>query len=227
MSSDEAAYEAARRAEEAARGAEASREVDLPAFPWQPPRPTARLELQEFTKPQYQTFGTIADTIAGAARMAGFGDAMYYSVPGGFAILVRPEAIDANLRPLTPRFLDSNNPEVTPWLVRMIQLVNEAYNGPGNSRQIAVIVTNRSIDESEELSEISAGELERLLAGGANALPEAVRNAPRPAGCKATAMVYHFQRTQNGRLDQRFVRAADERRIARRHLDRARLTALA
>lgn len=150
---------------------------------------------------------------------------MYYSVPGGFAILVRPETIGTDLYPLAPRFLDDLEPADKPWLVKMIERVTTAYSVPSNSRQIAVIVTDAAIDASADLPVISSGQLERAFSGGAEVLPAHIRNAAKPRGCKATAMVYHFANS-SGQIAQRFVDAAREGQIARRHLDRARLTAL-
>ena len=151
---------------------------------------------------------------------------MFYSVPGGFAILVQPEVIGSNLSPLSPRFLADTDAAEKPWLVKMVEYVSEAYNGPKNSRQIAILVTNRTIQPTEELSETSSEQLQRVFDGGARDLPSSVRNTSRPTGCKATALVYHFQIKANGKVHQRFVASSTEPQLARRHLERAQLTAL-
>jgi hypothetical protein len=198
----------------------------LPNFPWQPPRPTARLELKVLNKPEYKTFGDIADAIESAANKAGFGDAVFYSVPGGFAVLVQPEVIGSNLSPLSPRFLTDTYANEKPWLVKMVEYISEAYNGPKNSRQIAILVTDRTIQPTEKLTETSSEQLQRVFDGGARDLPASVRDTPRPSGCKATAMVYHFQIKSNGKVHQRFVASSKEPQLARTHLERAQLTAL-
>jgi hypothetical protein len=151
---------------------------------------------------------------------------MYYSVPGGFAVLVQPEVIGSNLSPLSPRFLDDINETQKPWLVKLVEAVSEPYSGPKNSRQIAILVTDRTIQPTANLTETSYEEMEQTFAGGNRALPHNVRNTPRPAGCKATALVYHFQIKSNRKVHQRFVTASKEPQLALRHLEKAKLSAL-
>lgn len=194
------------------------------AFPWQPPRPSARLELTVFNGPQYTTLGRIADGLAGAAEKAGLTDVTYFSVPGGFAILLRPERIDATLAPLVPRH-DSD--EAGP-LEGLFSFLSGVFASTIDRRQFAFIVTNRTIEANADLVDYTPDQLEQAFDGGAKALPASVRLRSRPAGCKVTAMVYHFRRQRDDRLNQSFASAPqDEPGIAREHLTRAGLAGLA
>jgi len=192
----------------------------LPAFPWQPPRPSARLELAVFGGAQYATLGRIADGLAGAAKKAGLTDISYFSVPGGFAILLRPERIDANLAPLVPRHERGEGNA----LEGLFSFLSGVFASTIDRRQFAFIVTNRAIEANAELVDYTPSQLEKAFGRGAQALPASVRRTARPAGCKVTAMVYHFRRQRDDRLDQSFASAPqDEPVIARTHLARAGL----
>jgi hypothetical protein len=205
-----------------ANGAQTSQDV-LPAFPWQPPRPSARLELTVFNGQQYTTLGRIADGLAGAAEKAGLTDVTYFSVPGGFAILLRPERIDATLAPLVPRH-DSD--EAGP-LEGLFSFLSGVFASTIDRRQFAFIVTNRTIEANADLVDYTPDQLEAAFGRGAKALPASVRLRSRPAGCKVTAMVYHFRRQRDDRLNQSFASVAKEPVIAREHLARAGLAGLA
>jgi len=205
-----------------ANGAQTSQDV-LPAFPWQPPRPSARLELTVFNGPQYTTLGRIADGLAGAAEKAGLTDVTYFSVPGGFAILLRPERIDATLAPLVPRH-DSD--EAGP-LEGLFSFLSGVFASTIDRRQFAFIVTNRTIEANADLVDYTPSQLEAAFGRGAKALPASVRLRSRPAGCKVTAMVYHFRRQRDDRLNQSFASVTQAPVIAREHLARAGLAGLA
>lgn len=205
-----------------ANGAQTSQDV-LPAFPWQPPRPSARLELTVFNGPHYTTLGRIADGLAGAAEKAGLTDVTYFSVPGGFAILLRPERIDATLAPLVPRH-DSD--EAGP-LEGLFSFLSGVFASTIDRRQFAFIVTNRTIEANADLVDYTPSQLEAAFGRGAKALPASVRLRSRPAGCKVTAMVYHFRRQRDDRLNQSFASVTQAPVIAREHLARAGLAGLA
>ncbi len=205
-----------------ANGAQTSQDV-LPAFPWQPPRPSARLELTVFNGPQYTTLGRIADGLAGAAEKAGLTDVTYFSVPGGFAILLRPERIDATLAPLVPRH-DSD--EAGP-LEGLFSFLSGVFASTIDRRQFAFIVTNRTIEANADLVDYTPDQLGAAFGRGAKALPASVRLKLRPAGCKVTAMVYHFRRQRDDRLNQSFASITQAPVIAREHLARAGLAGLA
>ncbi|MFN7056724.1 hypothetical protein [Hyphomonas sp.] len=194
----------------------------LPPFPWQPPRPTARLELTQFAGPQYQTLGAIADRLEAAANTAGLSDVTYFSVPNGFAMLSRPERIDGQLTPLVPRY-DGGEEGMLESLFRFL---SGAFSSTIDRRQIALIVTNRVIAPTSTLVDYTPAQLEAVFGRGIPELPEDVRRAARPEGCKVTAMVYHFRRGGNDRLSQSFADAPQESTIARQHLVRAGLSAL-
>jgi hypothetical protein len=134
------------------------------------------------------------------------------------------------LSPLAPRFLDYIDETQKPWLVKLVELISVPYSGPNsgpkNSRQIAILVTDRTIQPTANLTETSYEEMERVFAGGDRELPYNLRNTPRPAGCKATALVYHFQIKSNRKVHQRFVTASKEPQLALRHLEKAKLSAL-
>lgn len=196
--------------------------VLLPAFPWQPPRPTARLELTVFNGPQYATLGTIADGLAGAARQAGLTDVTYFSVPEGFAILLRPERIDASLAPLVPRH-DSGESGA---LEGLFSFLSGVFSSTIDRRQFAFIVTSRTVEPNADLVDYTPSQLEAAFGRGAEELPVFVRQMSRPAGCKVTAMVYHFRRQRDDRLNQSFASAPQEP-VAREHLVRAGLGSLA
>jgi hypothetical protein len=205
-----------------ANGAQTSQDV-LPAFPWQPPRPSARLELTAFNGQQYTTLGRIADGLASAAKTAGLTDVTYFSVPGGFAILLRPERIDATLAPLVPRY-DSEEGNA---LEGLFSFLSGVFASTIDRRQFAFIVTNRTIEANADLVDYTPSQLEKAFGRGAKALPASVRLTARPAGCKVTAMVYHFRRQRDDRLNQSFASASKEPVIAREHLTRAGLAGLA
>jgi hypothetical protein len=206
----------------ASSGEETFQDV-LPAFPWQPPRPSARLELTVFNGPEYTTLGRIADGLAGAAKTAGLTDVTYFSVPGGFAILLRPERIDATLAPLVPRY---DNEEGNA-LEGLFSFLSGVFASTIDRRQFAFIVTNRTIEANADLVDYTPSQLEKAFGRGAKALPASVRLTARPAGCKVTAMVYHFRRQRDDRLNQSFASASKEPVIAREHLTRAGLAGLA
>lgn len=198
-------------------------EDELAAFPWQPPRPTARLELTAFNGSQYTSLGAIADGLAGAAERAGLRDVTYFSVPGGFAILLRPERIDATLAPLVPRH-DSD--EAGP-IEGLFSFLSGVFASTIDRRQFAFIVTNQAIEANADLVFYTPDQLAAAFGRGAKALPASMRLRPRPAGCKVTAMVYHFTKQRDDRLNQSFASVTQAPVIAREHLARAGLAGLA
>jgi hypothetical protein len=190
----------------------------LPPFPWQPPRPSARIELTLFDGPQYTTLGRIADGLADAARVAGLANVTYFSVPEGFAILLRPERIDAELNPLVPRH-DSD--EAGP-LEGLFSFLSGFFASTIDRRQFAFIVTNRTIEANANLVAYTPSQLVAAFGRGAERLPDPVRLRPRPAGCKVTAMVYYFRsELPDDRLNQKFGS------VAKTHLARAGFASLA
>lgn len=190
--------------------------TNLPNFPWPPPRPSDQVALPTSLFAA-DVFGQVNDRITSAMRVAGYAQASYYRVPGGFAIVARLERIDDDAYPRRPdseRFLspsaqEANNP---------LSFIHDLFFAPeGSYRQVVFVVTDKPLEASAPPP--TAIEAAALLENGAVALPESYRRVPMSAQHRVHALIYEFRKLGNATASVR----RPGRWNANTHLERAGL----
>ncbi len=169
--------------------------VEMPEFPWPPPKPsaTAILKFDSLTKSANAklTFGDI-DTRINEALVAGnYTEKSYYGIPGGFALTTRIEQIDENGLP------SSSNRWVTE--IATIKLsefslqgyLNALFSAPkGRYRIFVFMVTSNVIFSSE--TPVNQSDAQAWVVEGANKLPKELMSTPYTIDYLCTVYVYEF-----------------------------------
>ena len=188
----------------------------LPEFPWPPPIPSSRQEIdrQLVVAGTATTLRAVADKIEAALKRARY-EYSFYGVPNGFAVVARLERIDDEGATVAGdrRFLPPDAREAFD-LTRYVSSL--FFVSPGYYRMIALIVTDQPIvadgapfDQSRAM---------RMPSAGATALPQSFSEQSFSPDHRVYALIYEFRKDANTREPQALVPG---RLPARTHLSRS------
>jgi hypothetical protein len=163
----------------------------IPAFPWPPPQPSARLRLPRAPFAQARSLDDVANGLVDALWTANYGEYSFYSVPDGFAMVTRLEQINSDGSPAPEAF--RFRPPSEPLPFSFARFLRELFFAPdGYYRLIVFIVTPHPFQASgNPLDEEAASD---LLAEGANTLSSTLREQPFTADYSVDALIYEFQK---------------------------------
>jgi hypothetical protein len=204
--SAEVAYAIGRRAETAAPRIDgplppphaARGDGDIVSFPWPPPTPTTRTDLDRaLLVHDATTLGGVAKRLTTALDSLGYSDHSFYRAPGGFALATRLEQIEFDGTPkagplrwsaaLPPREIFS-----------LSSFLDALFSAPeGHYRVIVFIVNDQPF--STEARAVSQEEAAAWVGGGVDRLPESIATTPLKDGHVGSALIYQFRRIGQGR----------------------------
>lgn len=174
----------------------------LIAFPWPPPKPSARLDisltaLNKATNgvrhanpgsPQPQVLGDINAALVAVLEAAGHRERSYFAVPSGFALVTRLEAInaDGSTKPGTDSLPVGNHFAMPSLLDKLLHVQKGWY------RVVAFVVASRPTGASPQPP--TKEEADNWLVVGDNELPDAVTREPI-SGHTCSAYIYEFEKS--------------------------------
>ena len=175
----------------------------LPAFPWPPPRTTARYALPRdlaTAQGRATTLGVVADHLEVALRSQGYTQLGYYGVPDGFALATQVEQIRDDGRPMPAP--DRWEAELQP--VSLANFSLETYLKAlvmarrGYYRIIVFVASPHPFTEDLH-QRLSRERAEELFHGGLSRLAEGLRPLPYGETYDLNALVYEFEQQVPGR----------------------------
>lgn len=174
----------------------------LPAFPWPPPKPSARLDisltaLNKATNgerhanpgsPEPRVLGDINAALIAVLEAAGHRERSYFAVPSGFALVTRLEAINADgSAKLGADSLPVGNHFAMPSLLDKLLHVQKGWY-----RVVAFVVASNPTGASPQPP--TEEEANNWLVVGDNALPDSVSRA-QVSGHTCSAYIYEFEKS--------------------------------
>jgi hypothetical protein len=218
--SPQAAQEEIERLEKSRRAELEQRQaLQLPPFPWPPPRPSSRDEIDRklLVGDASPTLRSVADRLEAALRGAGY-EYSFYAVPaGGFALAARLERIDDDGAALgnDRRFLPPNAREPFDLSRYLSQLF---FAAPGYYRMIALIVTDQPF--VADTKALDSNRARSLPGSGASALPSSFAERPFGPDHRVFVLIYEFRK---GDTDGDVAELEPGRLPASTHLSRSGL----
>jgi hypothetical protein len=167
--------------------------IDIPIFPWPPPRASARtkipLDIDERSSAKLQD---VARVLEGAFQSAGYGDSSYFAIPEGFAMVSRLEQINADGTPKGDP--DRWSTRVRPFTKFTLSAYVRALfvATPGHFRVVVFVVTPVPFNQSNRT--VASTEATAWLMEGLDALPSSIGNVKVTVETKLTALIYEFVR---------------------------------
>lgn len=195
--------------------------VELPVFPWPPPKASSQVVLGIRRPPGAVRFGDIDTLLTAALMRGGYVERSYFAVPGGFALVTRLEQTYANGRP---------KPEPERWAVTVSPLSEftlEEYlkalltANPGYYRVLVFVINDVPFSQTDKA--VSRDEALGWLREGFNTLPLSVAVRPYSDQHRCTALVYEFEQPEAAKKTT--VMKLPGRLTAKTHLERAALWA--
>lgn len=177
--------------------------VGLPAMkPWAPPRPSDRgtvdrARLASALGDRPRTLGGVGDYLRSELATAGYSDAVYLGVPGGFAIMTRIEQIDDLGAPLpgADRYSEAIAWEAAPFW-NLWELYLALIKAPeGYFRTLTLIVTDQPFSPSGQAADSAT--FENWWAEAVSALPVDVRATPFTDNHEVSVLVYRFTKSEH------------------------------
>lgn len=176
----------------------------LPAFPWPPPRTTARYDVPRdlaTARGRAATLGAVADHLEEAALQGqGYTQLSYYGVPDGFALVTQIEQITEDGRPAPPP--GRWEAELQPVSLANFSLENYlkalVMARRGYYRVIVFVATPQPFAEDLR-RRLSRDEAENLFHSGLSKLPATLRPVAYGGDYNLTAMIYEFEQQVPGR----------------------------
>jgi hypothetical protein len=199
-------------------------EIGLPkVFPWPPPRPSARLIINQqlvnsAIAPDY-TLGRVADKLLESLTAAGYEGSGFLAAPNGFVIVTRVEQIDAQGSPVADRWIGEIAASGPFSLGNIIRLLLQAP--AGYFRVIVFVVSDHPVAGGENRSDT----LEILREWSQSShlrLPPPLRLLPYNDSYSVVALIYEFEKHENG--DDPGARVPG-RLSAARHLENLKMRA--
>lgn len=193
----------ARTEELADRQATATDQIDIPNFPWPPPKASAISELPDNflrgVNSEQLYLRDIDSHISSALKETGYFEKRYFAVPDGFAIVTRLEQINEDG---TPKALPQR------WAIDvgpLREFTFAAYfralftSNPGYFRVIVFIVTHFPFSQSD--IKIDKTQAIKWLHEGLNKLPESIGKISYTRNYSCTALVYEFKKERSEEPD--------------------------
>lgn len=179
---------------------------DMPDFPWNPPRATAKTVFSVAT-PQ-ATLGSEAQRLAASLGALGYDQLSFYGVPGGFAVVTRVERIEPDGRNASvDRWSTALASQSSPCIRCILSALFKARSG--HYRQFVFVLTDAPVvDDGEPLGLTGALELEH----GAGGLPVTLAARPIETGHRWTVLVYVYEKKNisgKARLLESFLSAGE------------------
>lgn len=183
------------------------REPAMPHFPWPPPQASGIEVLPTVFLQDQVSLGDVAVALDRALAWIGRHEIRFYSVPNGFAMVTRLEAIDEQGNTIA----DADRDEVD----FLTYIRNLFWVPPGHYRMIVFVVT-------DQLFEASGTPLDReraddLLRRGFIDLPASLSELPYTDRYRTMALIYEFRKERQSEVAQLL---APGRFTAHYHLDR-------
>lgn len=150
---------------------------------WPPPAPSTHAEIPIRCNAPPVTYGKIDTRFRLALNQAGYADANYALIPGGFALVTPIERLEIDGTPKSSRWA----PEVGNWFDRFF-CGKKCFLENGFFRRIAFIVTRKDVVPKEAISWRYAPYL---------TLPMGIQDLKMPPGTKCLALVYEFEMPDN------------------------------
>lgn len=203
----------------------------VPAFPFPPPRATARAalpNLQADRKRPVKTLHDIDEILTSALDRTGYGSRGYYACPGGFAIATRLEQIFPDGRSMSPPDRFSLSPPL-PTVFSLDYFKGIFIPRQGYFRIIVFLATDQPFPESTNAP--TEAEAVKWPEQGTNILPPTIAAAPVRPYLTVTALVYEFRNSTAGNaakftlLDPDSIARDEQLLDARTHLQQAGLWA--
>lgn len=175
------------------RRARNGHEPSIPAFPWPPPRASARTtipsSLLNSQGSQTQLYD-VAARLQKAFNEAGYGELSWYSVEGGFAMVSRMEQFSTDGTPLPEPDRFSSEIAEPRTLGERLREVFSARQG--RFRVVVFIVTSQPVRQDIR-RRLSREEAIELLAEGADRVPEEIGREVFSSAHQCTALIYEFE----------------------------------
>lgn len=167
-------------------------EVEPPAYPWPPERPSSTLPLtRAFSDLRGRALGEVADRLGAALTASGFDERSFYTAPGGFVVASRIEKIaaDGARLPDTERYLLPRDLADTGLIAALAGLFYDA--DPGFWRYVAFVVTDRAYVAAP--GTLAGAAAEERVAAGARRLDTELAREPFTNAHVVDALIYEFQ----------------------------------
>jgi hypothetical protein len=194
------------------------RKIDIPQFPFPPPRASVFQKIpREFFVAKNATprLRDVEATLTAAFERCGYGDKSFYAVPDGFAMASRLEQMNADGTPGPERWSLEVNP-MRKFAVRdYLQALFHAR--PGHYRVVVFMVTNHPFKQKD--AKVNSDEAGAWVREGLNELPSEIGDRDFTDDYACTALIYEFKRVGNGAAT--FVEPSEL--SAHDHLDRSGL----
>jgi hypothetical protein len=169
----------------------------MPSFSWPPPSASSvyRIPLERLLQgPTGEAeLGDIAMSLYSALAKAGQNEKSFYSIPEGFALVTRMEAIskDGMSKPEISRWDTGSRP---PHVFSIASYLEALFKSPpGHYRVIVFLVT--SVPFSATDSNVSRDDVARWLRQGAVDLDRTTFAIPVTSSTRCSALIYEFEKT--------------------------------
>ena len=164
--------------------------VDIPSFPWPPPRASTKWVLPERFFKDANTLAAYDERLLESLEDCGYEEISYFSLPSGFVLVTRIERYKESEG--TPyEGIDRWNESLIPSTFSFSDYFSALFWGrKGYYRVIAFIVTDKPFTTSPESPQET--EAKEWLDTGGNMLPESIGNQSS-RGFRCTALVYEFE----------------------------------
>lgn len=165
-------------------------------FPWPPPKASAREPLPKELLLDATTYADVDDVLTTALDSCGYFDKSYFSVPGGFALVVRMEQINKDATSKKP-------PER--WRIKIKRKMRFSledyfnallFGNPGYFRVIAFIISDVPVSTSSEKP--SQKQVSDWVDNGPPALPYEIGHIRYTEKHNCTALIYEFELPESG-----------------------------
>ena len=164
----------------------------MPDFPWPPPKASGMTVLPTLFLQEQVSLRDVASTIEAALNIIGRHGIRYYSVPNGFAMITRLEAIDEEGKKL--RDVDRS---VSSFLTYIRDLF---WVPPGHYRMVVFIVTDRRFAATGP--EMTSDDADTFFVGGFNDLMETYSTVKYTENYRTTALIYEFRKEKANEVAQ-------------------------
>ena len=178
--------------EEATRPSVADPPAAVPRFPWPPPRASGIEVLPTVFLRNQITLGDVAIALDRALTWIGRHEIRFYSVPNGFAMVTRLEAIDEQGDTIADADRDQRD--------FLTYIRNLFWVPPGNYRMIVFVVTDEPFASSGE--PMDRKRADELASGGFNDLPQVERERLYTDRYRTTALIYEFHKERQSEVAQ-------------------------
>lgn len=168
----------------------------LPQFPWPVPKPSTKWVLDDRFFAKAHTLSQVNQQLSDALRKSQYPNSAYYLIPNGFALVSQIEQIepDGTPKPLPDRWSLKVNPLQTFTLSNYLRLLFTAATG--HFRVVVFLVTNATNQSNTPEPDIKI--VKDWVNGGGDFLPDVVGKQPYGTDYHVTALIYEFQKPENG-----------------------------